>query len=49
MKICGELIQALERIGYRIEYAKEQTGFAPYGSDDPPVIRVVAAKPENEV
>ena len=43
MKICGELIQA------RVEYAKEQTGFAPYGSDDPPVIRVVAAKPENEV
>ena len=27
---------------------QERTGFAPYGNDDPPVIRVVAAKPGGE-
>ena len=47
--VLDELVQSLERCGYRIEYAKEQTGFAPYGNDDPPVIRVVAVKPEDEV
>lgn len=41
-----ELAQALQQCGFRVEYAKEQTGFAPYGNDDPPVIRMVAAKPE---
>lgn len=47
--VLDELVQSLERCGYRIEYAKEQTGFAPYGNDDPPVIRIVAVKPEDEV
>lgn len=46
--ILSELIQSLKRCGYRVEYAKEQTGFAPYGNDDPPVIRVVAVKPGQE-
>ena len=39
-----ELIERLETEGYRIDYAQERTGFAPYGNDDPPVIRVVAVK-----
>ena len=28
------------------EYAQERTGFAPYGNDDPPVIRIVAIRKE---
>lgn len=47
--VLGELTHSLEQCGFRVEYAKEQTGFAPYGNDDPPVIRIVAAKPDNEV
>ncbi len=39
-----ELTAALEEFGYRVEYAVESTGFAPYGNDDPPVIRVVAVR-----
>ena len=42
--VLEELTNALERCGFRVEYAKESTGFAPYGNDDPPVIRVVAVK-----
>jgi len=34
----------LENCGFLVEYAKESTGFAPYGNEDPAVIRVVAAK-----
>lgn len=44
--VLDELTQSLEQHGFRVEYARESTGFAPYGNDDPPVIRVVAAKPE---
>lgn len=47
--VLDELTGALERCGFRVEYAKESTGFAPYGNDDPPVIRVVAVKPDDEV
>ena len=47
--VLAELTHALETYGFRVEYAKESTGFAPYGNDDPPVIRVVAAKPDSEV
>lgn len=43
--VLSELVHSLEGYGYRVEYAKEQTGFAPYGNDDPPVIRIVAVKP----
>ena len=42
--VLEELTAALERTGFRVEYARESTGFAPYGNDDPPVIRVVAAR-----
>lgn len=41
-----ELTASLEQNGFRVEYAQERTGFAPYGNDDPPVIRIVAVKPE---
>ena len=44
--VLNELTRSLEQCGFRVEYAKEQTGFAPYGNDDPPVIRVVAVKPQ---
>ena len=44
--VLDELVESLERHGFRVEYAQERTGFAPYGNDDPPVIRIVAAKPE---
>lgn len=44
--VLSELLDHLQQEGFRIEYAQESTGFAPYGNDDPPVIRVVAVKPE---
>ena len=44
--VLDELVESLERHGFRVEYAQERTGFAPYGNDDPPVIRIVAAKPD---
>ena len=47
--VLNELTHSLEQCGFRVEYAKEQTGFAPYGNDDPPVIRIVAAKVDCEV
>lgn len=47
--VLDELVESLEGWGFRVEYAQERTGFAPYGSDDPPVIRVVAVKPEEAV
>lgn len=42
--VLDELTASLEQIGYQVEYAKESTGFAPYGNDNPAVIRVVAKK-----
>lgn len=47
--VLDELTQSLERHGFRVEYAQERTGFAPYGNDDPPVIRIVAVKPDRAV
>ena len=44
--VLDELVESLEQRGFRVEYAQERTGFAPYGNDDPPVIRIVAARPE---
>lgn len=43
--VLDELKTGLQEFGFRIEYAQEKTGFAPYGNDDPPVIRIVAKKP----
>jgi len=42
--VLDELVAELENCGFLVEYAKESTGFAPYGNEDPAVIRVVAAK-----
>lgn len=42
--VMDELIDHLKEQGFLIEYAEEKTGFAPYGNDDPPIIRVVAKK-----
>lgn len=42
--VLSELTERLEEEGFRVDYAVESTGFAPYGNDDPPVIRVVAVK-----
>ena len=47
--VLDELAESLEQRGFWVEYAQERTGFAPYGNDDPPVIRVVAARPESGV
>ena len=44
--VMDELVAALRKIGFRVEYAQERTGFAPYGNDDPPVIRIVAIRQE---
>lgn len=44
--VLSELVDSLEQRAFRVEYAQEHTGFAPYGNDDPPVIRIVAVKPE---
>ena len=41
-----ELPASLQEAGFRVEYAQERTGFAPYGNDDPPVIRIVAIRKE---
>lgn len=43
--VLDELKTGLQEFGFQIEYAQEKTGFAPYGNDDPPVIRIVAKKP----
>lgn len=42
--VLDELAGRLTRCGFQIELAEEGTGFAPYGNDDPPVIRVVAVR-----
>lgn len=44
--VFSELMNSLSKRGFLIEYAEERTGFAPYGNDDPPVIRIVAVKTE---
>jgi len=38
--------ERLHERGFTIVFSEERTGFAPYGSEDPPVIRVVA---KNEI
>lgn len=43
--VFDEILKEMQENGFRIEYAKESTGFAPYGNDDPCVIRIVAVKP----
>lgn len=43
--VMDELVSTLEQHGFYVEYAQEKTGFAPYGNDDPPIVRIVAVKP----
>lgn len=45
--VLQELMNHLNERGFLVEYAEERTGFAPYGSDDPPVIRLVASIPQS--
>lgn len=42
--VMQELVNSMTELGYVVEYAQESTGFAPYGNDDPEVIRIVAVK-----
>jgi len=42
--VLDELTKELAEHGFMVEYAEENNGFAPYGNDDPPVIRVIAGK-----
>lgn len=46
--VMEELINSLYQHGYRVDYAQERTGFAPYGDSNPEVIRIVAVKPEEK-
>lgn len=43
--VMEELVEELFKSGFHVTYAEENTGFAPFGQDDPPVIRIVAVKP----
>lgn len=38
----------LQAAGFLVEYAEEKKGFAPYGNEDSPIIRVVAKKPRTK-
>ena len=41
-------MESLQDVGFHVEYAQERTGFAPYGNDDPPVIRINLKRKEME-
>lgn len=45
--VIEELEEKLCSAGFRIEYSEEKTGFAPFGESDPPIIRVIAEKPND--
>ncbi len=40
----NELIKRLIEVGFNIRYAEENSGFAPFKDNDPPIIRIVAEK-----
>lgn len=40
----SELVQQLQQVGFTILSEEEKRGFAPFGNQDPMVIRIVAAK-----
>lgn len=42
--VMDELVHRLESTGFRVESTIESTGLAPFGDEDPTVIRVVARK-----
>ena len=41
-----ELIKKLESVGFFVEYAEENKGFAPFKGEDPPIIRMILSKAE---
>lgn len=43
----NEILERLIKIGFHIRYAEENTDFAPFGEENPMIIRIVAEK-ENE-
>lgn len=42
--VLEELEKKMVLAGFKIVYAEEQTGFAPYGESDPPIIRMILQK-----
>ena len=38
------LVDECKEVGFNVVYAEESTGFAPFGDDDPPVIRVILSR-----
>lgn len=40
-----EIILKLQKIGFEIDYAEENRNFAPYGEENPIILRVIARKP----
>ncbi len=42
--VMSELTTELELLGFKVHYAKESSGFAPHGDDDPVIIRIMAEK-----
>ena len=42
--VMEELLSKLIKTGYKIKYAEEEEGFAPYASENSPIIRIVATK-----
>lgn len=42
--VMDELKTKLAEVGFEIVYSAQERGFAPFGDDDPPIIRVVARK-----
>lgn len=47
--VLDELITKLTQLGFNVPYAEEKRGFAPFKSDDPIIIRVVAEKILNQM
>ena len=41
---CEILEKKMVNIGFKIEYSREQKGFAPLGDSDPPIIRMILLK-----
>ena len=42
--VMEELLLKLIKTGFSIKYAEEETGFAPFGKEDSPIIRIIALK-----
>lgn len=45
--VKDKLEKKLRRVGFRITYSEEKTGFAPLGESNPPIIRIIVTK-DNE-